>query len=191
MTKGPCPAQKSLEPWLMWKRIFTTCFPEVPKGGPSPLRAHPLSPHPPYAAPSQKVLWPPPGEVCALAAPPSARRPQPMKMVLSWLKANLILQTSAFGLFHRGQECWMRLPGLGGVCACARVHVCCACMRVRACPRVCLHVYRPVRACVRRRPLAVSREEDGGALPARPELSSDTGPGSFWDCFISSQVLLQ
>lgn len=173
------------------EKNFHNLFPRGSKRGAQPAEGTSPFATPTLRCPSQKVLWPPPGEVCALAAPPSARRPQPMKMVLSWLKANLILQTSAFGLFHRGQECWMRLPGLGGVCACARVHVCCACMRVRACPRVCLHVYRPVRACVRRRPLAVSREEDGGALPARPELSSDTGPGSFWDCFISSQVLLQ
>lgn len=122
---------------------------------------------------------------CVLWQPhPLPRSSQPVKTLLSWLKANLILQTSAaFGLSHNGQVSWGRLPDRGGV----RV-------RVLECARVCV----PARVCapacgvcvrVRMRPLAVAL--GSGGRGAGPELGSDTGLGSLWDCFISGQVLQQ
>lgn len=125
---------------------------------------------------------------------------QPVKTLLSWFKANLILQTSAaLGLFHNGQVCWGRLPGRGGggVCVCVRVRACaCVHVCVHACTRsVCARVRvpapvasAPLCACAHLR-FAWTRVR--GTRPAPPELSSYAGPGSFRDCFISGQVLLQ
>ena len=104
----------------------------------------------------KRVLWPP---------HPLPRGSQPMKMLLPWLKANLILQTpTALGLFHSGQVCWERPPGRGGL----RVHVFWGCARVC----VCVHVCTRGRVCVsaRTRLPVVSHEEGGG--PGEPGQSS-------------------
>lgn len=145
MARGLFGAQKSPEAQLMWKAIFPTPSPsEFRKAGVQPTRGTPLPPRPADVAPSQKVLRPLPEAVCALATPPAARRSQPMKTLrsLSWLKANLILQTpAALGLFHNGQVCREGLPGCGSVwggtcgvcvyaCMCACAYACmCACAR--------------------------------------------------------------
>ena len=109
---------------------------------PSATPAHHPPPTAPGPAPLQKsvlvcsagkrVLWPP---------HPRHGLSQPVKTLLSWLKANLILQTSAaLGLFHNGQACWERLPGRGGgrvcVCGCGRVHACARACMGSVCARV-------------------------------------------------------
>lgn len=122
-----------------------------PTEGKSPSATPAHRPPPPDAAPLQKsvlvcsagkrVLWPP---------HPRHGLSQPVKTLLSWLKANLIRQTSAaLGLFHNGQVCRGRLPGRGsGVCVCAGAGVCmraCACARLHGwcmCPCACLHRWR-------------------------------------------------
>lgn len=107
---------------------------------------------------------------CVLWQPhPLPRSSQPVKTLLSWLKANLILQTSAaFGLSHNGQVSWGRLPDRGGV----RV-------RVLECARVCV----PARVCapacgvcvrVRMRPLAVALGSGGAGSWARARLRHRT-----------------
>ena len=99
---------------------FRHACPPPTAPGPAPLQKTVL-----VCSPGKRVLWPP---------HPRRGLSQPVKTLLSWLKANLILQTSAaLGLFHNGQVCWGRLPGRGGGCVCV-----CGCGRVHACVRACM-----------------------------------------------------
>lgn len=113
--------------------------------------APPALPPTPDTAPSQKSALRLPSRGKRVQPHPLHGLFQPVKTLLSWLKANLILPTSAaLGLFHSGQVCWGRLPGRGGggvcVCGCGPVHACmcvCAPARLAYVPVcVCLHRWR-------------------------------------------------
>lgn len=106
---------------------FRHACPPPTAPGPAPLQKSVL-----VCSAGKRVLWPP---------HPRHGLSQPVKTLLSWLKANLILQTSAaLGLFHNGQACWERLPGRGGgrvcVCGCGRVHACARACMGSVCARV-------------------------------------------------------
>ena len=169
----------------------------------SPRRASPLPPRLPTAhrprprplAENCSCLLP--REACALAAPPSAWPLPAGENVALLVKGQL--NPPNFGCTWVVSQ-WTSMLGKAArswwwvcvyVCGCGRVHAC-----VRACMgSVCARVRvtapvasAPVCSCAH---LRFAWTRVGGTRPAPPELSSDAGPGSFRDCFISGQVLLQ
>lgn len=181
-------SQREMQP-TEGKSLSATPAPPRPPSTPPNPRHRPLTEK---CSPSAQ-----PGEACA--APPSARPLPASENVAVLVKGQL--NPPNFGctwvvsqwtsMLGKAARPWWRW----GVCvrlrACACVHVC-----VRSCTAsVCAGVRvpapvasAPVCACAH---LWFAWTRVGGTRPAPPELSSDAGPGSFRDCFISGQVLLQ
>lgn len=169
MARGPFWAQKSPEAQLTWKRIFTTCLPDVPKVGRSPRRASPLPPRPPPpdTAPSQKVLWPRPLAESSLAPARGSVCSGNLTLCTAF-PANENVALLVKGQLNPPNFCCTRVvsPWTSMLGKAARpwwcVYVCVhACMCVHAC--ICAWACMGgLCACVRMRPLAVSLEEGEG-----------------------------